>query len=815
MASPCTSDTCTIDLVGVVPADDSKTRYQAADNWLRGYLEQALQSQKVKIEIDALKFNTYSKAIEYVLARTNRRPFLARMTPYAYVSATMLGAKLDLLGTYESRATVGRLTYQSYFVVNKKHFDAARGTAEAERLPTLEDLNRYLKESRQKPTFLFHDKLSTSSYFLPALWLRGQKIFEKEASAGDVLTAIATKKTDSGTASVQAVAADVTADQSPQFAAVWDGTRNTLAQEDYVNKVYFIALPTELPNDLLVGSNDLAPSLRGRLYDAVAGMKSQQERSSASVTIPGDFSVWRGIQDAPSARQALAGLLKLAAEPLAPVVVDVEAPDDEPELKEALVKAVRLAKPEFVLYDRDYYDSNWDVKWILSRVPHDNALSLTVTSRTPGQQSEEYLISFVDAQKDLTARFTALIHTRLPRVRYLWPYQSTPTILGDIEFTPEDGARVEIEQITWLDPSKNNYNRGARIQASIREPNFFRYLVEWKRSDDTEGFDNPLSTTAFRTILRPPAAGTAWAQPAVVSMLALTAFAIGGLVLDLRRRAPSRPSHASFDEAAHALVRSTHETWKGKVLTAVNTPWCSGPQINEAIEELVFRGGLPVAALEQLGVVRRVNSFGRRLSLPFRAGSLEHERTKSHTIEANFTKLSDVDRCSALLRLLVQYGKLSRFTWPPVEWDALNAYVSATFPGTGGPDTAGEVLRRDSEAVRRVVSKRFSDAIHESTERFCLFRARWAVESVEGRSVAFARSQVVEGLVVEGYPGPLAAIALSFERLSGMDRSAIPAGATDRWIVAKVRNVTHSFERGGHVLNLEFSPIAILKEGAE
>ena len=39
------------------------------------------------------------------------QPYVARMTPYVYVAAEMLGANLKLLGTYRSAATGGGTTY--------------------------------------------------------------------------------------------------------------------------------------------------------------------------------------------------------------------------------------------------------------------------------------------------------------------------------------------------------------------------------------------------------------------------------------------------------------------------------------------------------------------------------------------------------------------------------------------------------------------------------------------------------------------------------------------------------------------------------
>ena len=57
-------------------------------------------------------------------AGPNRR-YLARITPYAYVAAEMLGAKLNILAVYKSAATHST-TYNSYFVVRRDRFAAAK-----------------------------------------------------------------------------------------------------------------------------------------------------------------------------------------------------------------------------------------------------------------------------------------------------------------------------------------------------------------------------------------------------------------------------------------------------------------------------------------------------------------------------------------------------------------------------------------------------------------------------------------------------------------------------------------------------------------
>ena len=146
--------------------------YRDADKALAKQLGRALQ---IELKHDD-KFNTYGDLIERVTTTTDR--YLVRMTPYAFVAAEMLGARLEVLATYESVAT-GTTTYRSYFVVNKQKFE--------EFPATIDGIYAYLKKLPKPARFVYHDKFSTSSYLLPALWFRSHRIFATEQPANSVL----------------------------------------------------------------------------------------------------------------------------------------------------------------------------------------------------------------------------------------------------------------------------------------------------------------------------------------------------------------------------------------------------------------------------------------------------------------------------------------------------------------------------------------------------------------------------------------------------------------------------------------------------
>ena len=98
-------------------------------------------------------------------SRSGESLFLARTTPYVCVASELLGADIEVLGTYLSAAT-NRTTYHSYFVVSKKQFPAA---------PDLPALYNRLRQKRAR--FVYHSPFSTSSFFLPSLYFRAQKLF--------------------------------------------------------------------------------------------------------------------------------------------------------------------------------------------------------------------------------------------------------------------------------------------------------------------------------------------------------------------------------------------------------------------------------------------------------------------------------------------------------------------------------------------------------------------------------------------------------------------------------------------------------------
>jgi ABC-type phosphate/phosphonate transport system substrate-binding protein len=466
---------------------DEETR--GADEKLRRYL--TAQTGSAFVPERPLE---YSAVVNRLAAwRPEKGYFMARTTPYAFVAAEMLGAQLDGLATYVSAAT-GGTTYHSYFVVNRARFPHR---------PELAGVADYLRGLGRPATFVYHSKFSTSSYVLPALFFRSNGIYHME-EATPFHTAIHSREYGSSSADlVRAVAQD-----SFDLAAVWDGTKTRFEETDslwalYGSKVHFIQLPTALPNDLLVVSASMDSVTRGRIQTAIRAMARDE-------IAEGDFLTWQDINSAPAAREALANLRWLARERPPSVTVDVRHADRGPAVPDPLIEAarqaVRLSSTEFVNYDDDFH-AHRDYLWTIELV-RDGTIELA--SRIVGSDVDDqrFRISFHD-EEDLSRRIGTLIHSRIHRVRYVWPYRpERPTIVRDVGFSLPPGTPVSVRRVEWLDAQRNHFREDAEFEARVGHSDFFKVELEPNFVAPAEagfGFD-PMSNIAYRVILIRPAA---------------------------------------------------------------------------------------------------------------------------------------------------------------------------------------------------------------------------------------------------------------------------------------------------------------------
>ncbi len=435
--------------------------------------------------------------------------FLARATPYVCVASEMLGADIEVLGTYASTATQ-RTTYRSYFVVGRKQFPSA---------PDLPALYAYLRSKRAR--FVYHSPFSTSSYFLPSLYFRAQKLFHMPENT-ESLWAMECLRAPGNSSSklVEMVAAG-----EADLAAVWDGTRSKALGTPAGAAVHFIPMPAELPNDLLVCSRSLDPGIKDALRSAL-------RRMAPNEIATGDFRSWGVFEEQPEARKALAELRWQARVSAAPVTVEVrmgkgmERHPSSPALLESVRQSVRLSATELVPYDEDFHE-HVDYAWTLEPV-HDGALVLR--SAVPGFDAEEqvFRISYRSAD-DLTQRIIALIHGRLHRIRSVWPYSGQPPIvLRDTAFTVAEGQLVKVQPVTWLDPERDKFRAGPVFKARIDRSDYYRYELnseDLRAGAGASAVLNPLGNEAFRVLLSKPSRERSLFRFLTLSMVGLLAAA--------------------------------------------------------------------------------------------------------------------------------------------------------------------------------------------------------------------------------------------------------------------------------------------------
>ena len=523
--TPCVAGEERLAFIGV--ALDVETRQ--ADRILQDYLRRTADIEFAPEELE------YGRVIDRLANwGDSDGHYLARTTPYVYVGAEMLGADFEVLATYVS-ATTNRRTYHAYFVVNRRDFPAQ---------PRLEELLRWLEQKREPARFIYHSKFSTSSFFLPSLYFRGHGIFHMPEST-ESLTAIHAERIEqnSSTELVRRVARG-----EADLASVWDGTTARFEPggrdgmyDEFGSKVWFIRLPTALPNDLLVCSGSLDPDSKKRLKAAIGSM----DRGEIG---QGDFDSWQVIKDATDARLALADLRWSARQRTTPVIVEVrlaydaEAAHGSMDLLEAIRQAVRLTGSEFVLYDQDFHE-HIDFRWTVEPI-HDGAILLR--SAIPGSEIPEqvFQLSFADLES-LTQRIASLIHSRMHRIRYIWPYSDDPPIvIRDTAASIATGSTVKVQRISWLDPVRNWFRAGVLVDARIREAGFYKYELE---PDDflqvgERGLNlNALSNEAYRVVFVSPDDEQPLFRALTVAFVSLLVLAAGGAVFDLRRRSRSGP----------------------------------------------------------------------------------------------------------------------------------------------------------------------------------------------------------------------------------------------------------------------------------
>jgi hypothetical protein len=839
----------------VVDADTAQ-----ADTRLKRFLEKAVaEGATAESGRRTVRFQQqtmpYGDVIRSFAEADPGRGYLARITPYAYVAAEMLGAKLNILAVYQSAAT-HETTYHSYFVVHKATFRAATNWKSGGGDASLEDVATYLRSFDHPPKFMYHDRFSTSSYFMPALYFKAHDVFAMSRSLNPHLIPIEVERlaTTSSGDLVQRIV-----DKKADLVAVWDGTRKKWENHP---DLLFIQIPTAVPNDFLVASGIDAPTEQ-LIVNAIRKHPSANRpctdlpipRSSsaipaAEVRTPcaaeplrpkDDFDAWyawdsNDSEVTDSAREALAKLRQDARQAPTPVVVRVERDRRAPatdERREMLLnayvaaakEAVRLSGTEFVLEDTDLH-KRVDMTWTLEST-HDGALKLTSKLDSAfGKSEEDFKISFVDSN-DLPRRIADLARSRLRRIRYVWPYeQKYAAVLRDLDFTPDQ--RVLVQKISWMDPARNEYEEDTPFAARIENNTDFSKLrlsdaIEFPRNPDGSFNFDPMSNIAYRVVIgRAPQAGWIWVvMPGC--FIALFVFACAAMAVDLRRR---QPPPRGLQQTYQRMVDTYHRPWREQEIEEGEILWCDPKYMDEFVKELKTAGSL-LDVVQAGGCDFNFGPLPVRFSILMRVGSRLFKRRPQlagDLVEA--AGGGNVMALDTLIQFLVCRRRLSPFVGlpegaanavrspaTPLEWEALNDIASRHFQRLGICDKRVDAnLGREHSVLSTVVSNHFRGVIKKATHDASLFRQTWTVREPGTIARLACERELSTALMLRNQNGsvPASRVQLEVNLPPGAVLSASSETPLRAWVFGKILN--WSVEHG--IVSLQVKPMAILRDYA-
>jgi hypothetical protein len=488
-------------------ASDSDTK--AADQKLMDYLRHKVPVTFEKQEMD------YEPAIKTLVGWDPEKqgPLLARVTPYAFVVAEMLGADMEIVGTYINKKS-SSVTGGSYFVVHKdfgyEKTEALKEFARHMDNPDAQEKD-FIDILKLRPTparFVYHSKFSGSSHFLPSLYFKKQGIFSlfTQPVGKQKFITIHSLELDGLTSPTDMI--PIIKNKQADFTAVREGVKNKF---DTDTDLKFIKLPYSISNDLLVMVKPLSEPIK-QIKDQI---QETIRRMEATEINEGDVLKWEDFNASPKARKALADLRHLAKTTPHPVVINIRSSQkensgiDETHL-EAARQAVRFSGTEMVLFDEDYH-SAFDVLWTLE-TRHDHSILLTSTIMDSGL-TQEFSVSYrIGDMESLASRISWVIDNKMHRIRYIWPFDDeTARVLRDVNFQIPVGQQLKVQKITWSDFNTNEYTVDTPFDVEVTESDFHSFQLIGKgfpqKEDGKFGFE-PLGNVAYRVFLiRTPNAG--------------------------------------------------------------------------------------------------------------------------------------------------------------------------------------------------------------------------------------------------------------------------------------------------------------------
>lgn len=478
-------------------APDAETKL--ADQKLLDYLR-----NKVLLTFEK-RDSEYETAIDTLVnwEPAKQGPLLARVTPYAYVVAEMLGADMDILGVYWNSKT-NSITGNSYIAVHKT-FGYEKTEAPEEFVRHLdnleaqtEDFIKLLKQRENPARFVYHSKFSTASHFLPSLYFKQQGIFSLLSPPKGKQKFIVIHSLSPASITTTAGLIPLLKEQQVDFVAVRESVKNKWETDESLR---FIKLPYSMPNDLLVVIKPFSPQIKEQILETIRKLEDADMKE-------GDILKWKDFNASPKARKSLANLRTQAKSTPHPVVINIrksqkaESGIDEKHL-EAARQAVRFSGTEMVLFDEDFHGA-FDVLWTLE-TQHDHSLALTSTIMDSGLTQEFFVSYRQNDMENLTARINVLIHDKMHRIRYVWPLDNkTPRVLRDLDFQIPVGQPLKVQKITWLNFNTNEYTVDTPFDVEVTQSDLHSFQLKGKgfpqNGDGKFGFE-PLGNVAYRVFL--------------------------------------------------------------------------------------------------------------------------------------------------------------------------------------------------------------------------------------------------------------------------------------------------------------------------
>lgn len=525
-----------IQFLSVAPDAAGRLSDQKLMDYLRNKVPVTFEKQEMK----------YDAAIQTLKEwdAEKQGPLLARVTPYAFVVAEMLGANMEILGTYLSRNSK-RVTGESYLVVHQSFgYEKAEAPEEFVRhveneKTQIEDFIKLLKARKTPARFVYHSKFSTASHFFPSLFFRDHAIFSLAAPPQGQQRFIAIHAASPELAASGSDLIQLIKDQQADFAAVRESVK---VQYEADESLKFIKLPYAMPNDLLVVIRPFSREIQDQILETLRKMDNLDLKE-------GDILKWEDFSANPRARKSLASLRMLAKSSPHPVVVNIRKSQkddsgiDEKHL-EAARQAVRLSGQEMVLFEEDYH-SAFDVLWTLEK-RHDGSLSLTSTIMDSGL-TQEFPLSFRKGDMaSLTSQIRWAIDHKMHRIRFVWPYDNdTARVLRDVDFQISAGQPLKVQKINWINFNTNEYIVDTPFNVDVDRSDFNSVELRGKgfpQSEEGKLTFDPLGNVAYRVFLeRNPSAGNLYK---ITTKVLIGLFALAALFTLVELALRSRASRA-------------------------------------------------------------------------------------------------------------------------------------------------------------------------------------------------------------------------------------------------------------------------------